>query len=1351
MGRTRMRKGLFLISSLLCLITTVVSAGESNIRFQQLSREDGLSQSFVLSVTQDADGYIWFGTQTGLNRYDGYEMRVFENTNQPGDIPDNVIRDLFFDSKQRLWVSTDNGGLALYLPDTETFRTFDSSNSRLPTDRIRFTAEDKLGRLLVGTDGGGLWRYVEEESDFVNHLGNQLLPNLSIWSVAETSSGLLIATGRGLFLLENSGRLTRPFYVTGLDDLLRDAHVRTLLVDNNNVTWIGTESSGLFRVNDDQFEQFHYEKGDQGLAGRRVFRLMEDDHGDIWVATSGGLNRFVNGELKSYFNHPLDSWSLSNNMVSDLYQDRGGVIWITTFSGVSFWPRSEYIAEHFYAVTDEFGQLSSNFITSFAESRNGDIWVGTVNGGLNVLSKDGRFETFSQNAEITLPDDDVMSLLVDSKDRLWVGTRSSGVLLFSKTEGVIQRFSQSSPAPYQMSADAITSISESDFGQILVGTYGGGFNQIDVADLTVTQFEANASPGGLPSNRIMSVKEDSSGAVWLGTDGSGLVQYDRHRGEFRQFHNGTGGFSSDLVMSINEDLTGNVWFGTGDQGVFVLPPENRSIDEYRFQNFSSADGLPSNTIYGIQVDSQNRVWVSSNAGLSRIEGMSTPIRSLGLRNGLQDLEFNAGASAKLQSGELLFGGVNGFNRIDPDLVEHRTVAPQVAVTGVSRQGESLLVPDALANGVVLDYQDFFLEFTFAGLDFTNVSDNRYRYRLTGLQDEWVDAGDRRYASYNNLAPGDYLFEVQAANGDGIWSIQSSQIDVLVKPAPWLSGWAYLLYGSIIAVAALMAYRFSRTKQQYVNQVQLVNERLSQEVQDRVRAEEDMRHERERSQRYIDVAEVMLVSLDVEGVILNVNDKTSSLLGGSSEDLVGSNLLDFVTVKDRNDLRAKVLSVFDGQDLGEHFECQVRDSHDVLHTVIWRFSPLSEAGGHARLVLASGTDITELRQLERAVRFKEKLSALGTLSAGIAHDFNNILTAITGYNDLAMEHVRKGSDAESFLRRVEQASNRATELVSRILSVTQVDEDRMTVVDLVSSIKESVELLHGTLPTKIKIAEAYPKEPLYVQADVAQLHQLIVNLGSNAANAMAADGGRLDITLEKRHLDLNTVPRGSSLEPGDYVVLHVRDTGMGMSDGMKQKIFDPFFSSDDLGGERSGTGLGLSIVHGIVLNHKGHIEVDSHLGMGTHFSIYIPFSDAVAESRVINLPLPKSRTSRVMLVDDEEWIVDVASRLLTALDLEVEAFLHPVEALERFKSSPNEIDLVITDQNMPNLKGTELVDAIRAIRADVKVVLMSGNVSPLPEGTDVHFMSKPFRLADLKASLEALGIQSGESKDSRSNL
>jgi CheY-like chemotaxis protein len=200
--------------------------------------------------------------------------------------------------------------------------------------------------------------------------------------------------------------------------------------------------------------------------------------------------------------------------------------------------------------------------------------------------------------------------------------------------------------------------------------------------------------------------------------------------------------------------------------------------------------------------------------------------------------------------------------------------------------------------------------------------------------------------------------------------------------------------------------------------------------------------------------------------------------------------------------------------------------------------------------------------------------------------------------------------------------------------------------------------------------------------------------------------------------------------------------------MRQKIFDPFYSSHALGGnDRIGAGLGLSIVHGIVLNHKGHIEVESHLGMGSHFTIYLPISQSESDSRVVSLSEARATTSRVMLVDDEEWIVDVAARLLTSLGLEVEAFVHPLEALERFKTGPNDFSLLITDQNMPQMKGVELIDAVRKVRDDVNVVMMSGNVSPLPDDDPAYFMAKPFRLADLKQVLEKVGLYSErESKE-----
>lgn len=1332
-----MKKRLARLISVLCLLNSALAFASPDIRFQQVTREQGLSQSFVLSVTQDQTGFMWFGTQSGLNRFDGHEVRVFNRENS--GLGDNLIRTLLTDSKGRVWVGTDNGGVALYQPTTESFLVFDSTNSELPIDRMRTLYEDRSGRILVGTDGAGVWYYDEITRRFASYVAFPDPSSQAIWALAESTSGsLLIGTGRGLFEKKSDSAVLRYDHASE-GESLKGAHIRTLLTQSDGTVWVGTESLGVLRLDEQGSSQRFLSS--EAKSGGQVFDLLEGREGDIWVATSVGLKRILRGEVVTYRNNPAESFSISSDMVLDLHRDNSGVIWLATYGGVNFWAPQIYIAEHWLARAGDDSELSSNSVTSFAETADGSAWIGTLGGGLIRRQLDGSLDYYHPDSSPSFPTNDVMSMFVDSKDQLWVGTRAAGLFLFDPRAGVTRHFSRTSPGPVQLNSNAITDIGESRFGQLLVTTYGGGFSQIQLDDFTVEHIAASAGQSELPSNRIMTVVEDSHGGLWLGTDGAGLVHYDRYRREFNRYGDGRGGFYGDLVLTIREDSAGTLWIGTMTHGLYKLSGGQRDPDEFTFENLSVADGLASDSVYSIEIDDLDGVWLSSNAGITHIDSTTGRPHSLGLRNGLQDLEFNAGASLKFRDGDLLFGGVNGANLISPEAVQYNRQPPPVVVTAISRQGAEVPVSIAADQGVELSHRDYFLEFKFSALDYADSDNHRFRYRLLGLQDEWVISNTRRYVSYNNLLPGEYTFEVQAVNSDGIWSTEPAKVSVKVLPAPWLSSWAYFLYGLCALMLLLAGYRMLINRREHFAETQRINERLTQEIQTRRETEAQILLEREKTQRYIDVAEVMLVDLDAEGTILNANKKAMSLLGNDDDGLIGTKLLEFVNVSQRHNLRQKILAVFDAEDSGEHFECQLQDAGGVIHTVIWRFAPLSESDGHANLILASGTDITELRQLERAVRFKEKFSALGTLSAGIAHDFNNILTAITGYNDLALELVEPHSDTGGFLRKVEQASRRAAELVARILSVTRLDEGQLTTLDLVTSTKDAVKLLRGGLPGTVKLVEHYPDDPLRIEAAQSQIQQLIMNLTSNAINALDGDAGRIDVLIEQKHFKTSELPKGANLASGDFALLHVKDTGPGMPEAMRQKIFDPFYSTIELGEkDRMGAGLGLSIVHGIVLNHKGHIEVESHLGMGTSFTVYFPVSQAEFDDKVVPLPVKRTRSHRIMLVDDEEWIVDVTSRLLSSLGYEVEAFLHPLEALERFKSGSSEFSLVLTDQNMPHMKGAELIMAVRKIRSDIPIVMMSGNVSPLPEDDSIQFMAKPFRLGDLKEVLSAFGLE-----------
>jgi len=1352
------RQGTAFVLGLCCAVCSIAAiASQTDIRFNHLSRQHGLSQSFILSVAQDKNGFMWFGSQGGLNRFDGYEVKVFTRDESQGSVPGNTIRALLSDSKGRLWVGTDNGGFAQYLFETETFTTYNTENSSLLTNRIRALHEDAHGQIWVGTDDGGLWRFDPILKEFF--FATSKLSDESIVAIASGNDGeLWVATRSGLFELSSDLGLIPALSGQKAADKISGLHIRAVLQEPDGTLWIGTQSEGAFRIAaDGTFEQFVVGAVEsESISGMQVVRFLRDDRGDIWLATSGGLDHATDEGFVSHRSDPTNSRSLSNDIVVDLFQDQGGVIWIATFGGLNYWSRSEYLAEHVSANKRLANSLSSPAVTAISESSDGTVWVGTFRGGLNEILTDGtiRHHRFDRNDSTSIPEDSVMSLYVDSKDRLWVGTRSAGLAIFDSEQGLVKLFDQTSENPFRLSSNAITSITESEYGEMLVGTYGGGLNRVDLVSLEVTSIQASRGEGVLRSNRIMMVFEDSTGHIWLGTDGAGLAYYDRYREKFIHFHNDeVSGFKASFVMAVEEDSEGNLYFGTQNSGLFRLGSESQTVDHFRFDAITEQDGLSSNIVYDVLVDDFDKVWLSSNAGLNRYDPVSGTVSYLGLSNALQDLEFNSGAAHKLVNGDLLFGGINGFNRIDPARVETNSHVPPVAITSVAKQGVQFSPALLGDNGIELSHQDYVLEFRFAGMDFTNAAMNKYRYRLIGLDESWIEAGTRRYASYTNLNQGRYLFEVIASNSDGVWGVTPARLAVNVAPAPWYSWWAYLGYAMGVCLLMLLTYRARRIRLEHVAEVQSINLRLRREVDVRKEKEALVNIEREKNQRYLDVAEVALVALDVEGTVLHVNEKADGTFNNDVDPTVGRNLLDFVSVQQRNALRQKILSVFDGEDSGGHLECEMSAANSKPRTMIWRFAPLTETGGHANMILASGTDITELRHLEKSVRLREKLSVLGMLSSGIAHDFNNILTAITGYSTLALERVRGQGEVEDFIRHIESATERATELVARIRSVSQLDEVQFEPVDMTTLVHDVVSLMRGSLPTDISIEESYPEQPIVVNGDSAQIHQLVVNLGTNAINAMHSKGGVLRFVLSSRDIDQENIPKESNLSAGQHITLDVTDTGKGIPEVIKNRIFDPFYSSGGYGTEdRSGAGLGLSVVHGIVLAHSGYIEVDSVVGSGTQFRIYLPEGQAVSDSVVVQLRQPTLNKWRVMLVDDEEWVVDITSRLLTSLGHDVQAFTHPAEALEQFKATPDAYKVVITDQNMPHIKGTELVEQLRQIKSEIKVILMSGNVSPLRD-TDINtrFMAKPFKFDNLKTLLAALGIsEDKESQDKRSS-
>ena len=1132
-------------------------------------------------------------------------------------------------------------------------------------------------------------------------------------------------------------------------DSISSDFIKSLLVDRHGNLWIGTDNAGLNRYAKADLEggtglfrrYGHNSANGSSLSDDRITKLFEDNQGTIWIGTFNGLNA-LSGDQSGFvhYSHNLTNrQSIVHNTIVSIFQDRGGVLWIGTYDGLSRWNSATQFMGHHTVVSEAGGSLGSAIITSFAEKPTGEIWVGTFGSGLNLFDpatrQSDRF-TGSTGGESGLQDDQVMALLVDAGGNLWVGTRSSGVSLLKKGENSFTHFRHNPHDVNSLSADTVTSILEDSSGKIWIGTYTGGLNLLDPDTGEISRFRhSSQSPRSISSDRIMALFEDSAGALWIGTHGGGLNRYDADHGTFERFQydpQKTASISGNNVLAINEDQAGDLWIGTQGHGLNRWAREDIRNGVENFETFTESSGLASQYVYAMAVDPAGQVWLSSNKGLSKLDVETHSFKNFDTSHGLQGAEFTHGAALATSDGRLYFGGTDGFNRFDPATLVLNQNRPKVVITSVAILNQAVAnLSTVIQQGLELSYEDYSVEFQFAGLDFAAPEKSRYRYRLEGLDEQWVEAGNRRYASYTNLAPGNYTFQVMAANYDDVWSDTSANVPIRVKVAPWLAWYAYIIYFSLFAAICWVVYRVQREKLRHADEVLKVNRQLAIEIRAGKRKEHALQREKERAQSYLEIADILIVVIDQKGLVRLINQKGCQTLGLEESRIIGTPWLPYVRDESKDNMR-RWLSGDLNENRDAHYEISLVSVAGEIRRIMWRFAAFPDEAGEGELLLASGMDVTDIRELEKAVRVQEKLSAVGTMASGIAHDFNNILTAIIGYTMLAVEGLGDQENTKEFLHRVMEAGQRASDLVARLLSFTNLEDQELQPRDLGPVLLEATALLRGSLPATIEMSVDISRALKTVKSDSTQIHQLLMNLGTNAGKAMHGHVGVLEVLADTIYLTESAIPEDSALEAGEHLRLIVRDNGIGMTSDTLGNIFDPFFTTAGLGfGATEGTGLGLSVVHRIVTGHKGHISVESEPGEGTTITVMLPCCNEVISHREKLTQLSSSYSGRILIVDNEEWVADVCDRFLRLLGYSTTCFLQAHEALLEIKRHPEKFDLVISDQNMPHMLGSEFVGEIHKLDPGIPVILMSGNLSPVTTLDPLtSYLKKPFTIEEL---------------------
>ena len=791
----------------------------------RLGAEQGLSQGAIMAVAQDGRGFLWLGTEDGLNRYDGLELRHYiSRRNDPATVPNNWISALATDAQGRLWVGTDGGGLVGLDAQTSHFKPVLSARGQPllgSQTQIRSLFVDRQQRLWVATRQAGIFAVDIAKHTVREYRRDPASPNTlssaAVFAFSQDTRGQIwLGSDSGLDRLDPDSARVESFGAAlrkAVDVAGESVKVNAVYADKQDTIWVGSDN-GLFALNvrgSVTMAFKHDAKDPDSLPSDRVTSLLEDTEGRLWVGTSAGLVLLdrSSGKLNVFRNVPADLGSLPDNHIVSLYQDHSGLLWIGTKSGgAARWnPRSWAFGHHRFLETER------NNITAFASDRHGTLWLGSFGGGISAIDKaTGAVRSITQRsrAPLRLDDDNIMALLVDERDRLWAGTMGAGVERLDVRSGTVKRFAHDPANAATLPAAGVMSMLRDSRGMIWIGTYGGGIARIDPRDDSIFRYPvAKDGAAGLSSDRATALAEDAAGLIWIGTDSGGLNVLDPLTGRFHTYNHAphdSASLSSNTVYALHIDKAGRVWVGTRGGGLDCITGSPFSSVGVKFRNISENDGLPNSTIYGIEPDSAGRLWLSSNRGLAVYNPQTLVFTTFRRSHGLQGDEFNFGAHYSSPDGTLYFGGSNGYNGFLPQRLSVNSHPPQIALTELLRANKPVSSAPETVRDLRLGYRDNAVTIRFAALDFTGPAENRYSYRLQGFESQWVDAGNRGHATYTNLEAGHYRFLMRAANSDGVWNDAGLSIGLDVAPPPWATWWARLSYLCAIAGITFAAWR-----------------------------------------------------------------------------------------------------------------------------------------------------------------------------------------------------------------------------------------------------------------------------------------------------------------------------------------------------------------------------------------------------------------------------------------------------------------------------------------------------------------------------------------------------------------
>ncbi|TAK56678.1 MAG: PAS domain S-box protein [Bacteroidetes bacterium] len=1147
---------------LLCLPSLVVAQFDA-LRFDHLSIEEGLSQSNVQWILQDHLGFIWFSTQDGLNKYDGYSFTVYSHDPQSASsIAGNALHQMYEDHNGNIWIFLGIGGINKFDRATEQFTYYnykkDSPNS-LSSDVVTSFLEDKRGKLWIGTSGGldqldprtGIITHYKHVGKDSGETGSN-----AITVIFEDKSGLLwFGTQNGLrrYDAEND-HLSR--YALGLSN----PYVTVIHESHDGNLWIGT-MDGLNKLEkrEGKFTQFRrYENETNSLSGNIITSIIQEREGALWVGTTQGLTRFDERRttFTRYAHSPSNSYSLSENSISTLKEDSHGMIWITTASGhLNLFDKKSRKALRLEHNPSDPKSLSHNNVSVVFEDRSGTIWIGTQGGGVNKYNRAKqkfRYYHYNPASPRGLSGNSVTSILEDGEGILWIGTQESGLNRYDRNNDRTTYFKHQPENPRSLSHNSITSIYEDKSGTLWIGAQNG-LNSFDKRTNTFTRFlHSNGNTKSLSYGLVNCMVEDRFGTLWIGTD-SGLNSYNRARKEFRRYLPDPANprsLSSRLVWSLYEDREGTLWVGTaigalnafnratGDFDRYAYNPQdsgsinNRTITvvyetepqqgerrgtlwfgtysgglnkfdrvKRTFTHFTEKEGLPNNRINGILEDGNRNLWISTNKGLAKLDPATLQIRTYDFTDGLQSSEFIRGAFCKTKDGEMFFGGINGMNSFYPDNIQDNPYVPAIVLTQFKKFDKPMKFERDISSieEIALTYEDNFFSIEFAALDYAASQKNQYAYKMEGFDFDWIYSGGRRYTSYTNLDPGEYVFRFKGSNNDGKWNETGKSIVIHITPPFYKTLWFRISAVLSILAITYVTYRIrirsiSAQKKKLESlvterthelnrktvELQAARDELEHRVLERTAelrsSNESLRKLKDFNENLIQTMVEGITVFDERGNITYVNPAITSQLNYTAEELIGkhwsflvpSNLHQLVHAADERRMRG----------IADRYELQLIRKDGTRNFFLVSGSPIFENGKFSGTFTVF-TNITERKHAEE--RIQDQAALIETARDAI------VVCDIEG----KITYSNKSSEIVYGWRKEEILGKNVADVFYREHSPEHIEAQRSVLEkgewlgELHQSRKDTKTVIVDSRWTLLRDHEGFPKSILLINTDITE--------------------------------------------------------------------------------------------------------------------------------------------------------------------------------------------------------------------------------------------------------------------------